>query len=73
MTSYEENRRFMITLKSVCQTYTHIIFSVFFVQVMSYSIAIALEYNVSFINLNDRQMYLHTHTNLISLTFSFKR
>ena len=29
---------------------------------MSYSIAIALEHNVSFINLDDRQMYLHTHT-----------
>ena len=36
-----------------------------FVQAMSYSIAIALEHNVSFIHLNDRQMYLHTHTNLI--------
>ena len=44
-----------------------------FVQAMSYSIAIALEHNVLFINLNDHQMYLHTHTNLISLTFSFKR
>ena len=44
-----------------------------FVQAMSYSIAIALEQNVLFINLNDRQMYLHTHTNLISLTFSVKR
>ena len=32
-----------------------------FVQAMSYSIAIALEHNVSFINLNNRQMYLHTH------------
>ena len=41
-----------------------------FVQAMSYSIAIALEHNVSFINLNNRQMYLHT--NLISLTFSLK-
>ena len=52
----------MITLKSVPQTYTHIIFSVaIFVQAMSYSIAIALEHNVSFINLNNRQMYLHTH------------
>ena len=41
---------------------------------MSYSIAIALEHNVSFINLNDRHMYLstHTHTNLISPTFSLK-
>ena len=33
-----------------------------FVQAMSYSIAIALEHNVSFINLNDCQIYLHTHT-----------
>ena len=32
-----------------------------FVQAMSYSIAIALEHNVSFINLNNRQMYLYTH------------
>ena len=31
-----------------------------FVQAMSYSIAIALEHNVSFINLNDHQMY-HTY------------
>ena len=44
-----------------------------FVQAMSYPIAIALGHNVSFINLNDRLTYTHTHTNLISLTFSFKR
>ena len=36
-----------------------------FVQAMSYSKAIALEHNVSFINLNDHQMYrTYIHTSI---------
>ena len=45
-----------------CSSNIHTYFLSIFVQAMSYSIAIALEHNVLFINLNDRQMYLHTHT-----------
>ena len=45
-----------------CSSNVHTYFFSIFVQAMSYSIAIALEHNVSFINLNDRQMYLHTNT-----------
>ena len=46
-----------------CSSNIHIYnFLSIFVQAMSYSIAIALEHNVSFIKLNDRPMYLHTHT-----------
>ena len=39
-----------------CSSNVHTYFLSIFVQAMSYSIAIALEHNVSFINLNDRQM-----------------
>ena len=56
--------------KCLSSAHTYHFLSIF-VQAMSYSIAIALEHNVLFINLNDHRMYLHTHThtNLISLTF----
>ena len=49
-------------LKCSSNVHTNNFLSIF-VQAMSYSIAIALEHNVSFINLNDHQMYCtYIHT-----------